>query len=105
MFSLLKKTVSSLSGTRNKISHILAGFTDKSFLSESDIEQLEEVLLNADIGWELTDSIINVLREPDKKGTGIAGVYSFEIAEQRVYESMSLAKENDFPLMVTAEEV
>ena len=40
-----------------------------------------------------------------KKGTGIAGVYSFEIAEQRVYESMSLAKENDFPLMVTAEEV
>ena len=40
-----------------------------------------------------------------KKGIGVAGIYTFEIAEQRVFDSMTLAKENAFPLMVIAKEV
>ena len=39
-----------------------------------------------------------------KKGIGVAGIYSFQIAEQRVFDSTILAKEHKFPLMVTAEE-
>ena len=40
-----------------------------------------------------------------QQGKGVAGVYSFELAETKVYDSMMYAKENQFPLMVTAEEI
>ena len=38
-------------------------------------------------------------------GMGIAGVYRFEIAEQKAYDSADLAKENQYPLKITVEEV
>ena len=38
-------------------------------------------------------------------GMGIAGVYRFEIAEQKAYDSADLAKENQYPLKITIEEV
>jgi len=38
----------------------------------------------------------------DPDNDGFPGETSFEIAEQRVFDSMTLAKENAFPLMVTA---
>ena len=40
-----------------------------------------------------------------QKGKGVAGIYSLQLAETKVYESMQHAKENQFPLMVTAEEI
>ena len=46
-----------------------------------------------------------IMWDVHKKGIGVAGVYTFQIAEQRVFDSMTLAKEKGFPLMVTAEEV
>ena len=38
-------------------------------------------------------------------GMGIAGVYRFEIAEQKAYDSADLAKENQYPLKITVEEM
>ena len=46
-----------------------------------------------------------IMLDVHKKGKGIAGVYTFEIAETKVYRSMMMAKENDLPLLVTAEEM
>ena len=46
-----------------------------------------------------------IMFDVHKKGKGVAGVYTFEIAESKVYRSMISAKENDFPLLVTAEEM
>ena len=46
-----------------------------------------------------------IMWDVHKKGIGVAGIYTFEIAEQRVFDSMTLAKGNAFPLMVTAKEV
>ena len=46
-----------------------------------------------------------IMWDVHKKGIGVAGAYTFQIAEQRVFDSMTLAKEKGFPLMVTAEEV
>ena len=40
-----------------------------------------------------------------QKGKGVAGIYSFELAETKVYESLVHAKENQFPKKVTAEEI
>ena len=66
MISFLKKTISGLTKTRTKLSYLLARFSGKTILTEDDIEDLEEALLGADIGWELTDSIIEQLKAPDK---------------------------------------
>ena len=66
MISFLKKTISGLTKTRTKLSYLFARFSGKTILTEEDIEDLEEALLGADIGWELTDSIIEQLKAPDK---------------------------------------
>ena len=67
MISLLKKTILGLSKTRSRLSNLFAGFSGKSILDESDLEQLEEALLAADIGWELTENILEILKKPDKQ--------------------------------------
>ena len=67
MISLINKTIKGLSRTRNKINQLFIGLADKSFLDETDLEQLEEIFLSADLGWELTDIMIDALKLPNKK--------------------------------------
>ena len=67
MISLIKKTISGLSKTRSKLSHIFAGFSGKSYLDEIDLAKLEEALLGADLGWELTENILESLKIPRSK--------------------------------------
>ena len=38
-----------------------------------------------------------------KEGSAIAGIYDFQIAEQKMSEVLTEAKENEFPLQVTGE--
>ena len=38
-------------------------------------------------------------------GMGVAGVYRFEIAEQKAYDTAEEAKENQYPLKITIEEM
>jgi fused signal recognition particle receptor len=66
MISFLKKTISGLTKTRSKLSNLFAKISGKTILTDDDIQDLEEALLSADIGWELTDSIIEQLKAPDK---------------------------------------
>jgi len=58
----IKKTYSILSKTRNKILNVLTPISGKSFAKQSDIENLEEVLLEADIGYDLTEKILTNLK-------------------------------------------
>lgn len=37
-------------------------------------------------------------------GSAVAGVYTFEIAEQKVVESTAIARNNGFPLRIQAEQ-
>jgi|TARA_Y100000310_G_scaffold63731_1_gene59170 ATP-dependent Clp protease adaptor protein ClpS len=39
------------------------------------------------------------------EGIGVAGIYHFEIAEQKAYDTAELAKENQYPLKITIEEI
>ena len=39
-----------------------------------------------------------------KKGKGIAGIYSYDIAITKVSTAMSMARENEFPFKLTVEE-
>ena len=45
----------------------------------------------------------STMMEIHKLGAAIAGIYDYQIAEQKVYEVMELAKENDYPLKITGE--
>tara|TARA_Y100001970_G_C14196301_1_gene838311 strand:- start:381 stop:1268 length:888 start_codon:yes stop_codon:yes gene_type:complete len=65
MFSILSKTVLGLKKTRSKINNAFASLSGKSFLDESDIDALEEALIQADLGWETVDVIIEKLKEKD----------------------------------------
>ena len=38
-----------------------------------------------------------------KLGSAIAGIYDFQIAEQKIFEVLTSARENEFPLQVTGE--
>ena len=40
-----------------------------------------------------------------KEGLGVAGIFRLEIAEQKGYETADFAKENQYPLKITIEEV
>jgi ATP-dependent Clp protease adaptor protein ClpS len=46
-----------------------------------------------------------ITQEIHTKGLGVAGVYHFEIAEQKAMEVSIAAKQNEFPLQVSVEEV
>ena len=39
------------------------------------------------------------------EGIGIAGIYHFEIAEQKAFETAESAKEYQYPLKITIEEL
>ena len=45
----------------------------------------------------------STMMEIHKLGAAIAGIYDYQIAEQKVHEVMELAKENDYPLKITGE--
>ena len=66
MFSLFKKTIQGLSKTRNRIKQAFGSLAGKKYLSEDDIDMLEECLIQADLGWETTDEIIEELKNPSK---------------------------------------
>ena len=44
-----------------------------------------------------------ITEEVHKKGKGVAGIYSYEVAEQKCVETVTEARRNGFPLDVTLE--
>ena len=46
---------------------------------------------------------IQVMLNVHVKGAGIAGVYTYEIAEMKVEKTTELAREHEFPLLCTME--
>jgi ATP-dependent Clp protease adaptor protein ClpS len=50
------------------------------------------------------ESASDVTLQVHETGSGIAGVYSFEIAEAKAVESTNLARTNGFPLQIKLEE-
>ncbi len=45
-----------------------------------------------------------VMLKVHNQGIGIAGVYSFEVANMKAEKAMNLAKANEYPLLCTVEE-
>lgn len=45
-----------------------------------------------------------IMMDVHKKGRAVCGIYTYEIAETKVYQVKELAKSNGFPLLATIEE-
>ncbi len=67
MFRFLNKTISGLAKTRQKLAEVFAALSGKKILSPHDLDRLEEALLQADLGWEVVDAVMETLRKPDDK--------------------------------------
>jgi ATP-dependent Clp protease adaptor protein ClpS len=50
------------------------------------------------------DAAKDITLQVHETGSGIAGIYSFEIAEAKAVESTNLARQNGFPLQIKLEE-
>jgi ATP-dependent Clp protease adaptor protein ClpS len=46
-----------------------------------------------------------IMMEVHKKGKAVCGIYTYEIAETKVYQVKDLAKSSGFPLLATMEEI
>lgn len=51
------------------------------------------------------ESAFQIMLSVHQKGKAQAGLYSFQVAEQKAYETKMLAKQNNYPLQVTLEEI
>src|ERR671939_526511 len=49
------------------------------------------------------DLAFQVMLNVHVKGIGVAGVYTYEVAEMKVAKATALAREHEFPLLVTME--
>ena len=47
---------------------------------------------------------IRLMLDVHRKGLGLAGIYTYEVAEMKVDKVTSLAQANEFPLLCTMEE-
>jgi ATP-dependent Clp protease adaptor protein ClpS len=50
------------------------------------------------------DQAIQVMLNVHVRGVGVAGIYTFEVAEMKVEKTMAEAREREFPLLCTMEE-
>lgn len=50
------------------------------------------------------DQAIQLSLKIHEEGNAIAGIYSYEIGEQKIQETTQLARENGFPLQLTMEQ-
>ena len=51
-----------------------------------------------------TDQATDVMLQIHEQGRGLAGTYSFEVAEQKAVETITEARRNGYPLDVVVEE-
>ena len=77
----------------------------KVILLNDDTTPMEFVIaVLMDIFKHTNDSATDVTMQVHETGSGIAGVYSFEIAEAKAVEATQLARANGHPLQIKLEE-
>jgi ATP-dependent Clp protease adaptor protein ClpS len=78
----------------------------KVLLHNDDFTSMEFVvfILQTVFGRSDTDAL-HIMLKVHNEGVGVAGLYSYEIAEMKVSKVTSLARANEFPLLCTIEEV
>jgi ATP-dependent Clp protease adaptor protein ClpS len=75
-------------------------------IHNDDFTSMEFVVLILLTVFGRTESdAFDLMLRVHREGVGIAGLYTYEIAEMKVEKVHSLARANEFPLLCTIEEV
>ena len=78
----------------------------KVLLHNDDFTTMEFVVWILESVFNMTEEqAIQVMLNVHLRGLGVAGIYTYEIAETKVEKTTALAREHEFPLLVTMEEV
>ncbi|HEX8707223.1 MAG TPA: ATP-dependent Clp protease adapter ClpS [Pyrinomonadaceae bacterium] len=78
----------------------------KVLLHNDDFTTMEFVVHILETVFQRTESdAFRIMLQVHLEGTGVAGIYTYEIAETKVAKVTSLAQANEYPLLCTIEEV
>jgi len=77
----------------------------KVILLNDDVTPMEFVIaVLTEIFRHSPDTARDVMLQVHETGSGVAGIYSFEIAEAKAVEATNLARTNNHPLQIKLEE-
>jgi ATP-dependent Clp protease adaptor protein ClpS len=77
----------------------------KVLLHNDDFTTMEFVVWILETVFGMTEEqAVQVMLNVHLRGVGVAGIYTYEIAETKVEKATALAREEEFPLLVTMEE-
>src|SRR5215213_5228246 len=78
----------------------------KVLLHNDDYTTMEFVVWILESVFNMSEEqAIQVMLNVHLRGIGVAGIYTFEVAETKVEKTTSLAREHEYPLLVTMEAV
>jgi len=76
----------------------------KVLLHNDDFTTMEFVVWVLETVFNMPEEqAIQVMLNVHLRGTGVAGIYTFEIAETKVERATALAREQEYPLLITME--
>jgi ATP-dependent Clp protease adaptor protein ClpS len=76
----------------------------KVLLHNDDYTTMEFVVMVLESVFNMPeDQAIQVMLNVHVRGIGVAGIYTFEIAEMKVTRTTAMAREHEFPLLCTME--
>jgi len=77
----------------------------KVFLHNDDFTAMEFVVFILQTVFNHGESdAVRIMLNVHRQGIGLAGVYTYEVAEMKVDKVTSIAQANEFPLLCTMEE-
>ena len=77
----------------------------KVLLHNDDFTTMEFVIYVLQTIFQRSESdAVHIMLKVHHEGVGVAGVYTYEVAETKVSKVMSLAQASEYPLMCTMEE-
>ena len=77
----------------------------KVLLHNDDYTSMDFVVeILTSIFHKTQEQAVQIMLQVHEKGKGVCGVYTYEIAQTKAEQVSRLAKQNEFPLLVTLEE-
>jgi len=76
----------------------------KVLLHNDDYTTMEFVVWVLEAVFNMTeDDAVRVMLNVHVQGVGVAGIYTFEVAQMKVEKTTAMAQENEYPLLCTME--